>query len=127
MQDQSFASWMENLARGSNVTAEVAFRRMERLCTLHNTTPRALAGLSRKETGELLVAAVSRLEKEGNRGSSIAGYVKSLKSWWLFNDVEVTKRVSLRRDEGVYDNERIPSLSELQSILEHADLQKRAS
>lgn len=31
---------------------------------------------------------VSRLEKEGNRSSSIAGYVKTLKGWWLFNDLD---------------------------------------
>lgn len=73
-----------------------------------------------------MVAAVSSLEKEGNRGSSIAGYTKSLKGWWLFNDIEVTKPVRLSRDEGLYDNERVPSHPELQTILDHADLQKRA-
>jgi integrase len=127
MQNSDFAQWIENVARGSKVTAEAALRRMGRVCILLNTSPGEIARMPRKEAGELLVTVVSRLEKEGNRGSSIAGYVKSLKSWWLFNDVEVTKPVRLSRDEGLYDNERVPSSAELQLILDHADLQKRAA
>ena len=43
---------------------------------------------------------VSRLESDGNRGSTIAGYVKSLKGWWLFNDIEVTRPVRLAGTRG---------------------------
>ncbi len=125
MQDENFSSWVDNVARGSKVTAEAYLRRIGRVCSLLGTTQTDLAGMSKKEAGELLVRAVSRLEKEGNRGSSIAGYVKSLKSWWLFNDIEVTKPIRLSKNEGLYDNERIPSHQELHSILEHADLQKK--
>lgn len=125
LQDENFSSWVENVARGSKVTAEVYLRRVGRICSLLGTTQCDLAGLSKKEAGDLLIRAVSSLEKEGNRGSTIAGYVKSLKSWWFFNDIEVTKPIRLSRNEGLYDNERIPSHQELHSILEHADLQKK--
>lgn len=33
----------------------------------------------------------------------------------------------LRHDDGLYDNERIPSAAELHSIFEHANLQKKVS
>jgi hypothetical protein len=43
------------------------------------------------EAGDFLFRMVSRLEKEGNRSSSIAGYMKTLKGWWL-------------RERGVYNS-----------------------
>lgn len=51
--------------------------------------------------------------------------MKTLKGWWRFNDLDVTRQVRLSRDVGLYDNERVPSRQELHSILEHADLQKK--
>lgn len=98
---------------------------MGHICSGLGTTPSKLARLPKRQAGEFLLNAVSFLKDEGNKGSTIAGYVKSLRSWWRFNDLEVTKPVKLRHDDGLYDNERIPSAAELHSIFEHADLQKK--
>jgi len=125
LEDDGFAAWIENVSRGSKVGAEVALRRMGRICLLFQTTQRDLAKMSRGEAGDFLFRVVSRLEKEGNRSSSIAGYMKTLRGWWLFNDLEVTRRVRLSRYVGLYDNERVPTRQELHSIFEHADPQKR--
>ncbi|QQG48747.1 MAG: site-specific integrase [archaeon] len=125
LEDEGFAVWIENVSRGSRVGAEVALRRMGRICGLFQTTQRDLAKMSRGEAGDFLFRLVSRLEKEGNRSSSIAGYMKTLRGWWLFNDLEVTRRVRLSRYVGLYDNERVPTRQELHSIFGHADPQKR--
>jgi integrase len=125
MEDESFSSWIENIARGSKVNAEVTLRRMGRICMLLQTTPPDLARMSKGEAGDVLLRSVSRLEKDGNRSSTIMGYVKSLKGWWLFNDLDVTRQVRLSRENGLYDNERVPTHTELHSILEHGDLQKK--
>lgn len=77
LQDESFSSWVKNISRGIKVTAEVYLRRVGRICSLLGTTQCDLGGMSKKEAGEVLIRAVSSLEKEGNRGSTIAGYVKS--------------------------------------------------
>ena len=126
MEDESFSSWIENIARGSKVNAEVTLRRIGRICVLLQTTQLDLAKMSKGEAGDFLFRSVSRLEKDCNRSSTILGYVKSLKGWWLFNDLEVTRQVRLSRESGLYDDERVPSHQELHSILEHGDLQKRA-
>jgi integrase len=125
LEDERFSAWIENVSRGSKVNAEVSLRRIGHLCKLFQTTQRDLAKMSKGEAGDFLFRMVSRLEKEGNRSSSIAGYTKTLKGWWLFNDLEVTRRVRLSRYVGLYDNERVPTHQELHSIFEHADLQKK--
>ncbi|MGD0638681.1 MAG: site-specific integrase [Nitrososphaerales archaeon] len=125
LEDEGFSAWIENVSRGSKVNAEVSLRRIGHICKLFQITQRDLARMSKGEGGDFLFRMVSRLEKEGNRSSSIAGYVKTLKGWWLFNDLEVTRRVRLSRYVGLYDNERVPTHQELHSIFEHADLQKK--
>jgi integrase len=127
LEDEAFASWIENIARGSKVNAEVTLRRIGRICMLLQVTQKDLAVMSKGEAGAFLFRVVSRLESDGNRSSTIAGCVKQLKGWWRFNDLEVTRQVRLARDVGVYDNERVPSHQELHSIFEHADLQKRVA
>ena len=124
-EDDNFSSWIENIARGSKVNAEVTLRRTGRVCALFQVTQRDLARMSKGEAGAFLLRVVSRMEEGGTRSSSIASYVKTLKGWWRFNDLDVTRQVRLSRDVGLYDNERVPSRQELHSILEHADLQKK--
>ena len=125
LEDEGFSAWIENVSRGSKVNAEVSLRRIGHICKLFQTTQRDMARMSKGEAGDFLFRMVSRLEKEGNRSSSIAGYMKTVKGWWLFNDLEVTRRVRLSRYVGLYDNERVPTHQELHSIFEHADLQKK--
>ena len=124
-EDENFSSWIENIARGSKINAEVTLRRMGRLCLMFGVNHGDLARMPRGEAGAFLLRVVSRLEGEGLRGSSIAGYVKTLKGWWRFNDLEVTRRVRYAREVGLYDSERVPSRQELHEIFEHADLQKK--
>jgi len=124
-EDENFSSWIENIARGSKINAEATLRQMGRLCLLFQVTQMDVGRMSRGEAGAFLLRVVSHLEGEGLRSSSINSYVKALKGWWRFNDVDVTRRVRLSRDVGLYDNERVPSRQELHSIFEHADLQKK--
>jgi hypothetical protein len=79
----------------SKENAEVTLRRIGHVCALLQITPERLGRMSKGEAGDFLLKVVSRLEKDGNRSSTILGYVKSLKGWWLFNDTEVTRRVRL--------------------------------
>ena len=125
LEDERFSAWIENIARGSKINGEVTLRRVGRACSLLQTSPQDLARMQKGEAGDFLLRVVSRLEKDRNRSSTILGYVKSLKGWWLFNEIEVTRQVRLARDTGIYDNERIPSHQELHSIFEHGDLQKK--
>jgi hypothetical protein len=122
MEDEAFSGWIENIARGSKINAEVTLRRIGCVCRFFQISQRDIARMSKGQAGDFLFKVVSRLEKEGNRSSNISGYVKTLKGWRLFNDLEVTRPIRLSRYIGLYDNERIPTHQELLTILEHADL-----
>src|SRR5271163_5149860 len=89
LEDEGFSAWIENVSRGSKVNAEVSLRRIGHICNLFQITQRDLANMSKGEAGDFLFRMVSRLEKEGKRSSSIAGYMKTLKGWWL---VEINPR-----------------------------------
>jgi hypothetical protein len=97
MEDERFCSRIENVAKGSKANAEVSLRLMGRICALLQVTQLDLAGMSKGDAGDFILRSVSRLEKDGNRSSTTLGYVKSFKSWWLFNDLEVTRHVRRRQ------------------------------
>lgn len=47
--DPTFIRWRTNLARGSPITAEVAVRRLGRVCELLNTSPQELLEKARAD------------------------------------------------------------------------------
>ena len=67
-EDENFSSWIENIARGSKVNAEVTLRRAGRVCALFQVTQKDLARMSKGEAGAFLLKVVSRME-EGGRGA----------------------------------------------------------
>lgn len=67
-EDDNFSSWIENIARGSKVNAEVTLRRAGRVCALFQVTQRDLARMSKGEARAFLLRVVSRME-EGGRGA----------------------------------------------------------
>lgn len=73
LQDTAFRSWIENLARGSELTAEVALRRVGHICTGLSTTPSKRARLPKRQAGEFLLKAVSFLEEEETRAPPSRG------------------------------------------------------
>lgn len=127
-EDEDFRRWYENTRRGSPTTAAVRFRRIGHVCRAYGTTPAALARMSPREATSFLIDVVSMCEGRGNAGSLIEDYVKSLKSWFLFNDVEVAaKRIRIPDTGNRYENERPPSPDELNRIFNCADLRARAA
>jgi hypothetical protein len=50
MEDERFCSWIENIARGSKVNAEVTLRRMGRLCDeVCRRSPAEIAAMNKTE------------------------------------------------------------------------------
>ncbi|MGC8817131.1 MAG: hypothetical protein ACP5PX_04930 [Candidatus Hadarchaeum sp.] len=47
LEDQSVRRWFNNLSRGSPITADVALRRLSKLCELLGTTPRGMVQRAR--------------------------------------------------------------------------------
>jgi site-specific recombinase XerD len=129
LKDSNIKLWLENAERGSVITASEYLRRMGRICKEMRTTPSALAEMNEKAAGDFLINLVSQLEGDKLAGSSIAGYVKTVKSWFAFNDIIVKKKVKIEdaNDHKKYENETVPTKEELDRILNAADLRAKTA
>ena len=129
LEDDNFRRWIESLERGSVHTASVYFRRVGLLCKELGVTPAAIAAMSVKEARGFIHDAISKLEEAGNVGSSIEGYVKAVKSWMVWNDVQVPGRIKIYRasENPMVENEVTPVRDELRKILEVATLRGKVT
>jgi len=81
---------------GSPNTAACYFRRVGKISTDLNKKPRDLAAMNKQEAKVFIQDVIGHLRSEGNIGSTIAGYVKALKSWFSWNEIEITGRVRMK-------------------------------
>ncbi len=126
LDDIKVERWLENAERGSPIVAHDYLRQMGRVCRDFSTTPQKLAKMNERHGAEFLSDLVSRYEELGLKSSTITNYMKAVKSWWSFSSgMVVNRRIKLRRDDNTYQNETIPTRSELHRILEHADLRAK--
>ena len=71
LEDVDVRRWYENVARGSEVTADVYLRRLGAFCKHFELSPKRLISLSEDEVYNLLLDYVSALERAGRAGSYI--------------------------------------------------------
>jgi len=123
LEDPDVRRWHENVARGSQVTADVYLRRLGAFCRERGLTPVGLISMSEKNLRDLLMDYVSHAEKEGCAGSYIESTVKALKSWIAHNDKEIRGKIKIKgaRDTPTLAEERVPTQEELKRILLSAD------
>jgi hypothetical protein len=67
-EDPDVKRWYDNLARGSQGTADVYLRRVGSFCLKLNITPKKLATLSELEIYNMMLDDVSSMEKSGYSG-----------------------------------------------------------
>ncbi|MDG6963393.1 MAG: hypothetical protein JRN27_03285 [Nitrososphaerota archaeon] len=91
-EDDNLGKWVESLARGSVLTASVYFRRVGHLCASMRVTPAAVAAMSVKEGRAFIHDMISFLKGSGNVGSTIEGYVKAVRNWMTWNDLQIPGR-----------------------------------
>ena len=129
LEDDNFRRWIESLERGSVNTASVYFRRVGFLCRELRVPPSQIAAMQVKDASNFLHDSIAFLEKSGNVGSSIEGYVKAVKSWMIWNDVQVPGRIKIYRasENPMVENEVTPVREELRRILEVATLRGKVT
>ena len=120
--DPDVGRWLRNLRRGSPITAEVALRRLGRICELLSTDPKKLVRDARsdpKSFQDALEDLVSKLEEQGKSPGYIVGILKSLRAWLKYNDVLLTRsiKVTNRNATPTIENEQVPTKGELSRIL----------
>jgi len=89
-QDPELELWYQNLARGSDATAEERARILWRYCRLEKTTPQGLVAEGRSNLRSLensIARFIHRCETKGDAPSYIRNYVKAVTSWLRYNDI----------------------------------------
>jgi integrase len=122
LQDEQVSRWLKNLAKGSPITAEVALRRLSKLCELLNTTPKSMVEKAKSDLAgfqDMLEDMVVRLEDEGKAPGYIADLMKTVKSWLRYNDITLTRKIKIKNSTATptIENEKVPSQEELAKIL----------
>jgi len=110
LEDDRVRKWVDYVARGSPVTAEVYLRRLGRVCEDKGILPSDLLNKDGEWLWNFLNDLVSEMEAKGRAGGYIQSTLKAVKSWLSFNGVEVRRRLKVR---GANDT---PTLRENQPI-----------
>jgi len=129
LQDIDVKRWYENVARGSEVTADVYLRRLGAFCKHFKLKPKELVALGEDELYNLLLDYVSALEGAGRAGSYIESALKAVKSWLAHNGIEIRRKIKIRgvRDTPSLRDERVPTQRELRRIFLSGDKKTRAA
>ena len=123
--------WHSNLARGSKNTADVYLRRLGKFCETHQMTPIALKDLAVKDiktATDILEDHITDMESNGNAPSYIGGFIKSVKSWLGYFDVEIRRKIKVSSlgSTPTLQNERVPDGNEMSEIYSRAGLRESA-
>jgi len=129
LEDADVRRWYENVARGSEVTADVYLRRLGAFCKHFKLKPKRLVSLSQDELYNLLLDYVSALERAGRAGSYIESALKAVKSWLAHNGIEIRRKIKIRgaRDTPSLRDERVPTQQELRRIFLSGDKKARVA
>jgi hypothetical protein len=121
LEDADVRRWHANVSRGSPITAEVALRRLGRLCELLTASPQQLVDEARHDLPgfqDKVEDLVSSLEAENKSPGYIEDLTKTLKSWLRHNDITLTRRIKISNISATptIENEQVPSQDELVRI-----------
>lgn len=132
--DPEVRRWYDQLALGSITTAEERIRVLGRFCEEIGMTPRQLADLAKAENGgrrrveDMLMDFVGQAHRQKLSPGYIENYVKVVKSWLLFNEVALVRKIMIgdRGATPTLTDERIPTRQELHGALSVADERGKA-
>jgi len=129
LEDENVRRWYNNVARGSEVTADVYLRRLGNFCHDLKLTPQRLLKLSENQLYNIILDTVSKAEQEGKAGSYIQSTVKAAKSWLLHNRIEIRGKIKVSgaEDTPTLRDERVPTKQELKRIFYAGDEKARVA
>ena len=129
LDDPQVKRWYDNVSRGSLVTCEVYLRKLGWFLREKNLTHQELLQKSPNELFELLLDTVSAMEREGHAGSYVECIVKSVKSWLVFNHIQLVGKIRIRGTEATPTlvDEQVPTQADLNRILNAAILREKVS
>lgn len=113
--------WLANLRRGSVVTAEVAARRLGRMCELLGTTPQKLLQDAKDNPARVqdsLEDLVAELELKHKSPGYISGLLKVVRSLLRYHGTILPRKIKLTNSTATptIEDEQVPSQEELSRI-----------
>jgi hypothetical protein len=128
LEDPKISRWHANLARGSQITADVYLRRLGNFCESTQITPLKLVTMDEDSLHDLLLDKVTDMEKKYT-GSYTKSVIKAIKSWLKHNGVEVKREIKIRgvEDTPTLKDEKVPTQAELKKIFFSTDLKGRTA
>jgi hypothetical protein len=121
--DPDTKSW---LAGQPQRTRDGNFRRLGRVCSTYGKTPADLKRLTPKEAYAFLIQVRDDMALQGKSSNYIGGVVNTLRSFFSFNDVMVSKRLHIQKTPAVYSKVP-PSTEEIHDLLRSSDYRARAA
>jgi hypothetical protein len=97
LEDERVRKWVDYVARGSSVTAQVYFRRLGRVCDDKGLLPLDLLNKDEEWLWNFLNDLVSEMEIKGKAGGYIQSTLKAIKSWLSFNGIEIRRKLKVKR------------------------------
>ena len=119
--------WYDNLARGSEITADVRLRRLDMFCRTHEMTAMELADLGMRDVRSatnLLEDHITWMEDKGYAPGYTSGFVKTFKSWMSHFDVEIRRRIKIKNPNQTptLRDERVPDAQEMAELFARTSL-----
>lgn len=114
------------MVRGSPLTAEGRLHKLGRFCTLHRTTPAALAEMATVDLGaatDLLQDHITMAESKDYSPGYIEEHINAVKSWFRHFDVVIKRRTRISRSgfSPTIQNERVPDRYEISEVYKGAE------
>jgi hypothetical protein len=97
LEDERVRKWVDYVARGSSVTAQVYFRRLGRVCDEKGLLPLDLLNNDEELLWNFLNDLISEMEIKGKAGGYIQSTLKAIKSWLSFNGIEIRRKLKVKR------------------------------
>jgi integrase len=131
-EDEDFRRWYDNLARGSELTANGNARTLYRFSREVDMSPSEMvnfAKTNRKEFEDILFDFITKIEKEGKSPTYIKNYPKTVRSWLKFNGIRLVRQIKVGNANltPTIEDERVPTRDELKQILNYAQERGRCS
>ncbi len=114
------------------MTAVERARVLYRFLRIHDSSPRALVDLAKKDrrkVEDILSDFVGKLLNEGKSPGYVENYLKAVRSWLDYNEIRLVRRIKIgnRNATPSIEDERVPTPAELRTIHCYAGERARCS
>lgn len=129
--DEDVARWHANLARASQITADVRARRLNMFYKNTGITPAMMVATGKGNSvrvEDMMLDYVTWMESQKYAPGYIEDVVKALKSWLMYNYVDIRRKIKIAnaRIPVTLEDEQVPTPAQLESIMNAADPRTRA-